>query len=263
MPPCHTGEEAYGKKDDVLLVVQKEGTDRFHFAKPIPFLRNGERKEAPVRVAGRRGPLNQPLVAQGGSWDLFVCAKHLFVAAIGGSSRLTLGRRARRTTTACTNRLPIASRRQYHPPAARIDLPLVRSAGFGSARREERGERSVSGDPALVSLRSEMADPLACSSPQTRRRPRRADGLGVSTFIRMVDGERVDLKDADAIRDLVSIDDGGVDVVGVGSHFCALVMQRVLNQPCPNTRRAPGKLPISCSAMMSGRSTRICSAIRA
>ena len=33
MPPCHTGEEAYGKKDDVLLVVQKEGTDRFHFAK--------------------------------------------------------------------------------------------------------------------------------------------------------------------------------------------------------------------------------------
>jgi hypothetical protein len=31
MPPCHTGEEAYGKKDDVLLVVQKEGTDRFQF----------------------------------------------------------------------------------------------------------------------------------------------------------------------------------------------------------------------------------------
>src|SRR5262245_40636970 len=30
MPPCHTGEEAYGKKDDVLLVVQKEGKDRFH-----------------------------------------------------------------------------------------------------------------------------------------------------------------------------------------------------------------------------------------
>jgi len=39
----------YGKKDDVLLVVQKEGIDRFHFAKPIPLLRNGERKEAPVR----------------------------------------------------------------------------------------------------------------------------------------------------------------------------------------------------------------------
>jgi hypothetical protein len=49
MPPCHTGEEACGKRDDVLLVVQKEGTDRFHFAKPIPLLRNGERKEAPVR----------------------------------------------------------------------------------------------------------------------------------------------------------------------------------------------------------------------
>ena len=49
MPPCHTGEEAYGKKDDVLLVVQKEGIDRFHFAKLIPLLRNGERKEAPVR----------------------------------------------------------------------------------------------------------------------------------------------------------------------------------------------------------------------
>ena len=42
MPPCHTGEEAYGKKDDVLLVVQKEGTDRFHFAKLIPLLRNGQ-----------------------------------------------------------------------------------------------------------------------------------------------------------------------------------------------------------------------------
>jgi hypothetical protein len=25
-----TGEEANGKKDDVLLVVQKEGKDRFH-----------------------------------------------------------------------------------------------------------------------------------------------------------------------------------------------------------------------------------------
>ena len=49
MPPCHTGEEAYGKKDDVLLVVQKEGTDRFHFAKLIPLLRNGERKEALVQ----------------------------------------------------------------------------------------------------------------------------------------------------------------------------------------------------------------------
>ena len=27
---CHTGEETYGKKDDVLLVIQKEGIDRFH-----------------------------------------------------------------------------------------------------------------------------------------------------------------------------------------------------------------------------------------
>ena len=24
MPPCHTGEEAYGKKDDVLLVFRKK-----------------------------------------------------------------------------------------------------------------------------------------------------------------------------------------------------------------------------------------------
>jgi hypothetical protein len=47
----------------VLLVVQKEGTDRFHFAKPIPFLRNGERKRPqPVE---RPGPLTRPAVVGG------------------------------------------------------------------------------------------------------------------------------------------------------------------------------------------------------
>ena len=63
MPPCHTGEEAYGKKDDVLLVVQKEGTDRFH-CQAHTFLRNGERKEALAGGwgAGRPGPLIQPAV---------------------------------------------------------------------------------------------------------------------------------------------------------------------------------------------------------
>jgi len=53
MPPCHTGEEAHGKKDDVLLVVQKEGTDRFH-CQARTFLRNGGRKEAPASVDGGR-----------------------------------------------------------------------------------------------------------------------------------------------------------------------------------------------------------------
>jgi len=98
MPPCHTGEEAYGKKDDVLLVVQKEGTDRFHFAKLIPLLRNGERKErgpSPVWLDGQSSNSAcgggrrcsqitcrlMPLVAQGGFWDLFVHAKDLFVEA--------------------------------------------------------------------------------------------------------------------------------------------------------------------------------------
>src|SRR5262245_24453684 len=67
MPPCHTSEETYGKKDDVLLVVQKEGKDRFH-CQAHTFLRFGERKEAPASVdgAGRPGPLTQsPVVEEG------------------------------------------------------------------------------------------------------------------------------------------------------------------------------------------------------
>ena len=47
MPPCHTGEETYGKKDDVLLVVQKE-VWIVSIADPIPFLRIGEGIEAPT-----------------------------------------------------------------------------------------------------------------------------------------------------------------------------------------------------------------------
>jgi len=79
MPPCHTGEEAYGKKDDVLLVVQKEGTDRFHFAKLIPLLRNGERKEALVRCGWTARASNSALSRSGRVLDLFVHARDLLL----------------------------------------------------------------------------------------------------------------------------------------------------------------------------------------
>ena len=41
-------------------------------------------------MAGRPGPLTRPLVAQGGSWDLFVHAKDLFVAANGATTAMPL-----------------------------------------------------------------------------------------------------------------------------------------------------------------------------
>ena len=37
MPPCHAGKETYGKKDDILLVVQKK-VWIVSIAEPILFL---------------------------------------------------------------------------------------------------------------------------------------------------------------------------------------------------------------------------------
>jgi ABC transporter substrate binding protein len=62
MPPCHTGEEAYGKKDDVLL---RKKVQIVSIAKPIPFLRNGERKEAPVRCGWTARAPNSALSRSG------------------------------------------------------------------------------------------------------------------------------------------------------------------------------------------------------
>ena len=100
MPPCHTGEETYGKKDDVLLVVQKEGMDRFHCrARTFPPYRREER--GPDRGMGLARTSNSACgggrsvlalcfsqitfrlislsIALGGSGDLFDYARDLFV----------------------------------------------------------------------------------------------------------------------------------------------------------------------------------------
>lgn len=82
MPPCHTGEETYCKKDDVLLVVQKEGIDRFHWrVHTFPAYRRQER--GPDRGMGLARASNS--TCGGGSRCLFNCFSQITFRLISPS----------------------------------------------------------------------------------------------------------------------------------------------------------------------------------